>query len=109
MRAGQTVYLSGVTGMDSGGHLVGTDDPVSQIEQAFSNFAVSLASVGADWSNLVRWTVYLTHARYLEAWQQVRSAHIAKENRPAGTLLIVAGLAVQEMIVEIDGIALIDL
>jgi enamine deaminase RidA (YjgF/YER057c/UK114 family) len=106
VKAGDTVYLSGVAGIAADGSIVGEADPSAQVEQAIHNLRTSLRSVGAGLEHLVRWTVYLTDPAYIPAWQEVRSRHIGV-HRPAGTLIIVAGLALPGLMVEIDGIAVV--
>jgi 2-iminobutanoate/2-iminopropanoate deaminase len=68
----------------------------------------ALAAVGANLSNLVKWTVYLTDESYIPTSRRVRSRFIADDARPAGALLIISGLARPELIVEVEGIAIID-
>ena len=108
VRSGNTAWIAGVAGMDVDGNIVGMDDPEAQIEQTFQNLRTALATVDADLSNVVKWTVYLTDAAYIPAWRNVRSKHVTDDIRPAGTLLIIAGLARAGMIVEIEAVALLD-
>ena len=108
VRSGNTAWIAGAAGMDVDGNIVGMDDPEAQIEQTFQNLRTALATVDADLSNVVKWTVYLTDAAYIPAWRNVRSKHVTDDIRPAGTLLIIAGLARAGMIVEIEAVALLD-
>jgi enamine deaminase RidA (YjgF/YER057c/UK114 family) len=84
--------------------VVGRGDVAAQATQVFENLGKALASVGADFSHLVKITVYLTDPRYREALTSVRS-HYLQSNLPASTLVIVAGLASPDYLVEIEGIA----
>ena len=108
VRSGDVVYISGTTALDAEGNIVGADDPGAQIEQTFRNLSTALATVGADLSNLVKWTVYLTDEAHIPAWRTVRSKYITEDIRPASALLIVAGLALPGLIVEIEGVAVLD-
>ena len=108
VRSGNTAWIAGAAGMDVDGNIVGMDDPEAQIEQTFQNLRTALATVDADLSNVVKWTVYLTDAAYIPAWRNVRSKHVTDDIRPAGTLLIIAGLARAGMVVEIEAVALLD-
>jgi enamine deaminase RidA (YjgF/YER057c/UK114 family) len=52
----------------------------------------------------VRFTTYLTHAGYVEAYRRVRNETPTKP-MPANTLVIVESLVSPELLVEIDAIA----
>jgi enamine deaminase RidA (YjgF/YER057c/UK114 family) len=52
--------------------------------------------------DIVKFTVYLTGARFVGEYRAARSKVIGDDVLPASTLLIVAGLAAPEMLVEIE-------
>jgi enamine deaminase RidA (YjgF/YER057c/UK114 family) len=108
VRYGNVAYIAGAASLDIDGNVVGVDDPEAQVQQTLENLKIALAAVGANLSNLVKWTVYLTDESYIPAWRRVRSRFIAEDVRPAGALLIISGLARPELIVEVEGIAIID-
>src|SRR5919199_2592579 len=107
IRAGNTVYIAGQTATDEQGQVVGKGDITAQATQVFENLGKALAAVGADFSRLVKITVYLTDARFREAVTQVRSRYLG-QTLPASTLVVVAGLARPDLLVEIEGIAVVD-
>ncbi len=108
VRSGNTAYIAGAAALDVEGNIVGANDPEAQIEQTFRNLESALATVGADLSNLVKWTVYLTDEAYIPAWRTVRSRYIGDDIRPAGALLIISGLALPDLIVEVECVAVLD-
>ena len=55
--------------------MVGKGDVTAQATQAFENLKKALASVSADFSHLVKLTVYLTDASYQEAVTAVRARY----------------------------------
>ncbi|MBM2826000.1 MAG: Endoribonuclease [Dehalococcoidia bacterium] len=107
VRAGNTVYISGQVPQDENGRIVGRGDFSAQATQVFENMKKALASVGADFSNLVKITVYLTDPRFREALGEVRSKYLTGP-LPASTLVVVAGLAQPDYLLEIESIAVVE-
>lgn len=107
IRAGNTVYIAGQIACDENGQVVGRGDVAAQTTQVFENLKRALASVGTDFSHLVKITTYLTDPRLREGMAQVRNAYVG-DARPTSTLLIVAGLASPDYLLEVDAIAVLD-
>jgi enamine deaminase RidA (YjgF/YER057c/UK114 family) len=101
------VHIAGQTATDAAGNLVGKGDIVAQAEQVMQNIGKALASVGATYRNLVDITIYITDPRYREAVGAARTKYCSG-NLPASTLLVVAGLALPEYLVEIAATAVLD-
>ncbi len=104
VRTGPTVYLAGQVARNAAGQLVGPGDITAQAHQVFQNLRAALAAAGAGFEHLVRITIYLTDVRHREPFNAVQRTHLTA-NLPASTLLIVAGLAQPEYLVEVDAIA----
>ena len=104
--AGRTIYIAGHTGQvdDSGKSLAGDFD--AQFKQTFRNIEKTLAEAGAKLSDMVTMTVFITDARYGDRFTELRK-EIFGDNFPASALITVAGLARPEMLVEVQGIAVI--
>jgi enamine deaminase RidA (YjgF/YER057c/UK114 family) len=94
------LVISGQVGMDGAGTIAG--GVREQAEQAFRNILACLDANGMDKQDLVKLTIYLTDARFIGDYRAARSAVIGDEIRPASTLLIVSGLAMPELLVEIE-------
>ena len=106
VRTGNTVYIAGQVAQDESGQVVGPGDITAQATQVFENLARALASVGADFSNLAKITIYLTDPRYREAVYRVIGKWL-KGVYPVSTGLVVDALARPEWLVEIDATAVI--
>ena len=106
IKAGNTIYLAGQTPQDENGQAVGRGDITAQAVKVFENIKTALASAGAGFGDLVKITVYITDPRYREAVGEVRRRYIGNE-LPASTLVVVAGLANPDYLLEIEGIAVV--
>ena len=99
--SGTQVFLRGQVGQDLQGRMVGTGDPAAQAEQAMANVKTLLEEQGARLEDICKITVYITDRAYREPVYNVVGRHM-KGIYPCGTGLIVNGLALPEMLVEID-------
>jgi enamine deaminase RidA (YjgF/YER057c/UK114 family) len=107
IKAGNTVYLAGQVSVDGQGQVVGRGDITAQATQVFENIGKALAAGGATFADLVKITVFITDARFREPVAEVRRKYLGTE-LPASTLLVVAGLAQPDYLLEIEGIAVVD-
>jgi 2-iminobutanoate/2-iminopropanoate deaminase len=73
-----------------------------QAEQAFRNVLACLRENGMRKQDLVKLTVFLTDARLIAEYRAARARVLGDALRPASTLLIVAGLASPDMLIEIE-------
>jgi enamine deaminase RidA (YjgF/YER057c/UK114 family) len=96
------LHVSGQVGVKPDGSLA--EGVEAQIEQAFLNIFAALQSAGMSKHDLVKLTVFLTDQSNLPAFRSVRDKLVLPAE-PASTLLIVAGLARPEWLVEIEAIA----
>ncbi len=106
VRVGNLAFLAGQTATDSSGGVVGVGDVEAQAAQVYENIKTALASVGADFSSLVKTTTYLTRAEDIEGYRRARVKHVSKD-LPASTLLIVTRLAHPDYLIEVEAIAVI--
>jgi enamine deaminase RidA (YjgF/YER057c/UK114 family) len=104
VKAGDTVHISGQVALDEQGNLVGRGDIEAQAVRVFENLKLALASVNATFDDVVKLTMFITDARYRDTLRTVR-AHYLKDPYPASTLLVVAGLAMPELLLEIEATA----
>ncbi len=102
VRAGDTIWISGMLGVDSTGTLVG-EDVVAQAEQVFRNLAVVLDHAGAGFADVVKVVVYLIEIEHRVPINAVRQRYFGAA-RPASTLVEVSALAVPGALVEIDAV-----
>ncbi len=92
--------ISGQVGMDREGKIA--NGVKAQSEQVFRNIAACLEANGMRKEDLVKVTVFLTDAVFLAEYRAGRSAVFGDDNQPASTLLIVAGLASPDFLVEVE-------
>ncbi len=98
----QWLYISGQVGMRPDGQLA--EGIAAQTEQAWRNLIAILEDAGFGVGDIVRLNTYLTDPRYTADFRDIRD-RFQGEHRPASTLIIVAGLASPEMLVEIEVVA----
>ena len=108
VKAGNTIYIAGQVAQDEHGQLVGAGDFVAQANQVFENLRKALAAAGAGFGDLVKTTVYVTDPRYREALRDVRNRYLDNNALPTSTLIVVAGLALPEYLLEIEAVAVLE-
>ena len=110
-QAEKTVYLAGQVGIDKDGNSVGKGDAGAQVRQAFLNIDATLKELGGNLDNIVKVTTYVVGKENLAAARggrkQIMDDGLMK-NKPASTLVVVAGLADDDWLVEVDATAVLD-
>lgn len=104
--AGPIVAVSGQTPVDPDGSTVGVGDPAAQTECVLDRIEQLLHDAGAEMSDVVKVTVYLSDFEHFAAFNQVYGERFA-EPRPARTS-VACSLVKPEYLVEIDALAVID-
>lgn len=97
------LVLAGQVGVNAKGKL--QPGIAKQAEQAFRNVMACLRANGMNKSHLVKFTVYLTDPRSVDAYRAARKKVIGDDTLPASTLLIIDGLASPDMLIEIEAMA----
>lgn len=105
--ARRTVYISGQVPLDEHGNLVGENDIAAQTAQVFENIKIALASVGATFEDVVKFTTYVVESADVQAVREVRKRYITAPNPPAHTAVPVSKLFRPEFLVEIEAIAVL--
>jgi 2-iminobutanoate/2-iminopropanoate deaminase len=103
---GRTVWLAGQVGAAdaAGKSLAGDFD--GQVREVFARLGQTLAEAGGTLADMVTMTVFITDARYGDRFTQLRKDTFG-DNFPASALITVAGLARPELLVEVQGVAVI--
>ena len=106
----KTVYISGQVALDANGSLVGRGDLRAQTKQVFENLKRALAAAGAGFEDIVKVTYYIVGYRpeQLPAIREVRSEYLPRSNPPASTLVGVEALFMDDVLIEVEAIAVID-
>ncbi len=100
----KTMFIAGQVGIDIDGNVPA--DFAAQADLAWQNLMAILAFNGMRMKDVVKITHFLTDAANIPAYNEVRAKYLGEE-RPASTLLIVAGLARPDLLVEVEMVAAI--
>jgi reactive intermediate/imine deaminase len=103
VRFNDLVFISGLAPFDENDRLVGGDDAGAQARQIFENMRKVLDAVGADFSDILKVTVFLTNVEDRTRINPVRQEFFGS-SRPASTLVGVKELALPGMKVEIEAV-----
>ena len=76
----------------------------SQVRQTYANIEEVLKGADMDLTNPVKMTTYITDRKNLETMRDIRK-EILGNHKPAHTLVIAAGLAFEEYLIEVECIA----
>jgi enamine deaminase RidA (YjgF/YER057c/UK114 family) len=103
---GRIFWLAGQVGpADASGRSL-TGDFDGQVREIFSRLRQTLEEAGGTLADMVTMTVFITDARLGDRFTQLRK-EIFGDNFPASALITVAGLARPELLVEVQGVAVI--
>jgi enamine deaminase RidA (YjgF/YER057c/UK114 family) len=105
----ELVVIAGQVGIGPDGELPA--DFAHQCARAFANLEAALRGAGAEWSNVIQTMSFLTRREDLPAFREWRTREFPRlfpDGRyPPNTLLVVSGLAAEEMLIEVQAIAAI--
>ena len=101
------MFIAGQVSQDADGHVVGAGDFQTQAAQVFDNLSLALACVGASLRQLVKITIYITDPRFRDSLREINRRYLPSD-QPTSTLLVVAGLARPEYLIEIDAVAAVE-
>ena len=104
---GRTGYIAGQVAFDSTGKVVGEGDFTAQADQVFRNLKRALESVGGSMADLVKTTTFITDIKHVPALRDIRARYLDKTQPPANTLVAVSSLARAELLIEIEGVAVL--
>lgn len=104
---GDYVFLRGQTGFDLDGKFVGKGDPGAQAEQACKNIKQLMEEAGGSIKDVCKLTVYVTDVAYRPAVYGMIDRYFEGVHH-CSTGIVVQGLALPELLVEIDAFAVID-
>ena len=105
--AGRPVFISGQVALDGAGELVGPGDVAGQARQVFENLQAALGSVGAGFEQVVKLTFYLVDATQMPAVREVRDRYVDTARPPASTAVEVRRLVRDDLLVEVEAVAIL--
>ena len=106
-RVGNLVFTSGQAAIDEHGNLVGIGDFDGQAEQTFRNIEAVLTAAGSGLNRVIKVTIYLTDMSNFPKILELRQKWFSKPY-PADTIVEVKSLALTELLIEVEAIALLE-
>jgi reactive intermediate/imine deaminase len=106
-KTGTTLYVSGQVALDGQGKLVGENDAAAQTEQVFQNLKTVVEAAGGTLDDVVKLTIFVTDSSYRPAVAAARLKYFKEGQYPASTYLVVSALAVPQLLVEVEAIAVV--
>ena len=107
-KTGTPVFVSGQVALDERGQVVGKGDAEAQTEQVFKNLTTVVAACGGSMSDVEKLNVYVTDPAHRPAVAAARLRHFTAGEYPASTYVVVSALAIPELLVEVEAVAMID-
>jgi enamine deaminase RidA (YjgF/YER057c/UK114 family) len=105
---GRLAFVSGQVAMDADGKLVGEHDMAAQTVQALENLHRVIATLGADWPDVVKLTWFVMDTTNLpdlrEARDRVLRPALGDRPNPASSLVQVAGLFRSGFLIEVEAV-----
>jgi enamine deaminase RidA (YjgF/YER057c/UK114 family) len=101
VKAGGWLAVSGTTGFDENGLIVGRNQMYVQARQAIANIAIALGRAGMTLADVVRTRMFVTD---MERCGEVARAHLEAfgANPPAATIVEIRRLVNPDMMIEIE-------
>jgi 2-iminobutanoate/2-iminopropanoate deaminase len=105
-RVGELLLVSGQAAIDEHGTIVGAGDFDAQAEQTFRNLARVLEAGGSSLADVVKVTIFLTDMANFPKIVELRGRWFTPPY-PADTIVEVGSLALPELEIEIEAIAVV--
>jgi reactive intermediate/imine deaminase len=106
-RVGDMLYVSGQAAISPEGEVVGEGDFDRQAEQTFANLERVLKAGGSSLENVVKVTIFLTDMGNFGKIVELRGKYFTPPY-PADTIVEITSLALPELMIEIEAIAVAD-
>jgi reactive intermediate/imine deaminase len=103
--SGRLVWTSGQVPLDADRNVVAVGDWEGQTRQVFENLDAALRAAGAGWSDVVKLTIFVVDVSELPAIRAVRDEFVDTERPPTSSLVQVAGLFHQDVLIEVEAVA----
>jgi reactive intermediate/imine deaminase len=106
--AGRLIYISGQVPLDAAGQLVGAGDIEAQARQVFENLTAALKAADASWSDVVKLGFFVVDVSQMGAVRPIRDDYVNTGQPPASTLIEVSRLFRDDVLIEVDAVAVRD-
>ncbi len=104
--AGHTLYVSGLVATNEAGEVVGAGDVVEQTRQIFRNLKSILDAAGAKPADVAKVTIFMRDVAQRPLINPIRQEFFGP-HRPASTLVEISRLVRDELLLEIEAVALL--
>jgi enamine deaminase RidA (YjgF/YER057c/UK114 family) len=103
------IFIAGQVAIDQRGKIVGPSDLAVQTRKVFDNLALALAGAGATPADVVKLNLYVVNYKPADyaPIREVRSGFFPPGKPPASTLVGVAALALEGLLIEVEAVAVI--
>jgi enamine deaminase RidA (YjgF/YER057c/UK114 family) len=101
------VFIAGQVALDRDFNVVG-DSLTAQTKAAMENVGTALSAIGASFEDVVRRTIYTTHPNEWETIARAVEEVQGSDRNPPQTIVGVPGLALPELLIEIECTVSID-
>lgn len=107
-RGDTVVYISGQTARDEKSNIVGAGDVQKQAQQVFANLRTAVEAAGGSMADVAKITTYIVG---LKPDDRIWIGEMVKKHfptPPAHTLVGISALAVPELLIEVEAVAVLD-
>jgi len=108
-RGGTVVFISGQVAVDSQGKVVGKGDIEAQAVQVFENLKLALEAAGGTFQDVLKFTIFIKNLtpEARKAVMGVRNRYISPTSPPAATMVGIDRLVEDDLLVEIEAVAVV--
>jgi len=107
LKRGSSLWIAGQVAMDPSGRVVGEGDIEAQARCVLDRIRTIVEAAGGTMRDVVRTTTFITDRDHRPITNELRREYFEGPNYPPNTLVIVAGLALPEYLVEIEATAVV--
>ncbi len=102
------IFISGQVSYDQAGNVVGVGDLAAQTHQVFTNLQHALDACGSGFDQVVKLNFFVRDISEaaVATIREVRKTFLVQDALPASTMVGVAGLAKQALLLEVEAYAL---
>lgn len=104
---GPIVFVSGQVSYDGQGQIVGAGDYAAQTRQVMRNLQTALDAANSDLSHILKLTFFVKNIseQAIAAIREARKEFLNDSHLPASTMVGVAGLAKDDLLLEVEAYA----
>jgi 2-iminobutanoate/2-iminopropanoate deaminase len=113
-KVGNMIFVGGQISADKNGKTIGVGDIELQTRNVFENIRKVLNEVGADMKDIVKLNTYYVFegekeeiTEFWEKMTKVRMEYLSDPG-PVGTAIRISGFAFEDLLIEVEAIAVVD-